>query len=286
MADIKVSIRFFSDTPVRSVWDDATASWWMCAADVVQVLAETRNPRVYWATVKRRNPELFADCKQLRIPARDGKRYLTDVINDSALSALIAVIRSPRKEIFMKWLSSLGNSLDERSKEKAYGLFESGLIDEIEAGTVCGLQQIHGYIFGGLYEFAGQIRDKNISKGGFMFANAQFLKETLENIDRMPEGNLQEIVAKYVEMNIAHPFMEGNGRSMRIWLDCMLKKNLARCVDWSRVDKKAYLRAMKKSPTDAGPIRQLLDGALTNRVSDREVFMKGIDYSYYYEEED
>ena len=148
------------------------------------------------------------------------------------------------------------------------------------------MQQIHAALFDGLYDFSGQIRSKNISKGGFEFASARFLPETLRNIEQMPERTLQEIVTKYVEMNIAHPFMEGNGRSMRIWLDLVLKKNLARCVDWSRIDKKDYMLAMEKSVLDNTLILQLIQNALTDQIDDREVFMKGIDYSYYYETEE
>ncbi|MBQ8919966.1 MAG: Fic family protein [Acidaminococcaceae bacterium] len=202
------------------------------------------------------------------------------------LNALIAVVRSNKKDVFVKWLSSVGSSIDEKSKQKAYALFESGLIRSIEVGTVRGLQQIHAALFDGLYDFAGQIRSKNISKGGFAFANAKYLPEVLRKIEQMPEGTLQEIVSKYVEMNIAHPFMEGNGRSMRIWLDLILKKNLTRCVDWSRIDKKDYMTAMEKSVLDEILILQLIQNALTDQIDDREVFMKGIDYSYYYETEE
>ncbi len=252
----------------------------MCAADAVTALVDTKNPRVYWATLKRRNPELFANCKQLKLMARDGKRYQTDVIDETSLDALIAVTRSGKKDVFRKWLSAVGNSTDEKSKLKAYELFESGMINAIEVSTVRGLQQIHSYLFDGLYDFAGQVRTKNISKGGFLFATAQFLPETLGRIEEMPEGTLKEIVLKYVEMNIAHPFMEGNGRSTRIWVDLILKKHLSRCIDWSLIDKKDYLRAMEQSPITVEPILHLMEGALTDRINDREVFMKGIDYSY------
>ena len=173
---------FFDDTPVRSVWDDASAKWKLC-------------------------------------------------------------------------------SIDSKSKQKAYALFDSALLRSVEVGTVRGLQQIHAALFDGLYDFAGQIRSKNISKGGFSFANAQFLSGTLHNIEQMPEETLQEIVAKYVEMNIAHPFMEGNGRSMRIWLDLILKKNLSCCVDWSKINKKDYLAAMEKSVLDVMPVFNLIQDA-------------------------
>ena len=282
---IKTSIRFFDDTPVRSVWDEETSRWWLCAMDVVAAIADTANPRIYWATIKRRNSQLFANCKQLKMTASDGKKYNTDVIDDEMLGTLMAVLKSPKKDVFQAWIASIGSSIDERSKLKAYDLFESGAIHAIEVGTVKGLQQIHAYLFGGLYDFAGQIRTKNISKSDFMFASAEFLPQTLKNIEAMPERTLTEIGRKYVEMNVAHPFMEGNGRSARIWLDLILKKHLSRCVDWSKIDKKAYLAAMEKSPYDDRDILRLIENALTDSIDDRELFMKGIDYSYYYESE-
>ena len=158
------------------------------------------------------------------------------------------------------------------------------MINEIEIGTTKGLQQIHGYIFGGLYDFAGKIRDKNISKGGFSFAQAMFLHQTLNHIEQMPQNTFNEIVDKYIEMNIAHPFMEGNGRAMRIWLDLIFKKQLKKCVDWSKINKNDYLNAMVKSVANSADITKLIQNALTNKINDREIFMKGIDYSYYYEE--
>ena len=282
---VKSSIRFFDDIPVRSVWDEETSKWWLCAMDVVAAIADTANPRIYWATIKRRNSQLFANCKQLKMTASDGKKYNTDVIDDEMLGTLMAVLKSPKKDVFQAWIASIGSSIDERSKLKAYDLFESGAIHAIEVGTVKGLQQIHAYLFGGLYDFAGQIRTKNISKSDFMFASAEFLPQTLKNIEAMPERTLTEIGRKYVEMNVAHPFMEGNGRSARIWLDLILKKHLSRCVDWSKIDKKAYLAAMEKSPYDDRDILRLIENALTDSIDDRELFMKGIDYSYYYESE-
>ncbi|MCM1394281.1 MAG: Fic family protein [[Eubacterium] siraeum] len=185
---------------------------------------------------------------------------------------------------FISWFTLSEDTIDGKSKQKAYTLFESSFIDSIEVGTVKGLKQIHSYLFGGLYSFAGQIRTANISKGGFMFASAAYLPQALSSIESMPESTLDDIVDKYVEMNVAHPFMEGNGRSTRIWLDLILKKNLSVCVDWSKIDKRDYLAAMQLSPTNADEIKTLIKGALTDRIDDREVFMKGIDYSYYYEE--
>ena len=150
---------------------------------------------------------------------------------------------------------------------------------------IIGLQQVHGYLFGGLYDFAGQIRTLNIAKSGFQFALARFLPETLISIDRMPESTFDEIAEKYVDMNVAHPFMEDNGRSARIWLDLILKSNLKRCVDWSKINKKDCLNAMEKSVSHSSQLKSLLLTALTDKIRDREMFVKGIDYSYYYEQE-
>ena len=173
--------------------------------------------------------------------------------------------------------------IDAASLEKARALFESGAIDRIEIGTVRGLCDIHAALFGGLYDFAGKIRTLNIAKGGFRFANSLYLNEILPVIERMPETTYEEIVAKYVEMNIAHPFMEGNGRATRIWLDMMLKKRLGKVVDWQRIDKDSYLSAMERSPINDLELRALLSSALTDRITDREVIFKGIEQSYYYE---
>ena len=175
-------------------------------------------------------------------------------------------------------------SLDGKSRQKAYSLFDISILGKPEIGSINCLQQIHAYLFGGLYDFAGQIRTKTISKGGTLFCRAEYLKQNLVSIEQMPQNTFKEIVDKYVEMNMAHPFMEGNGRSTRIWLDLILKKQLKVCADWSKIDKKDYLEAMHQSTTDASRIKALLQGALTDKIDDREIFMKGIDYSYYYEE--
>jgi len=173
--------------------------------------------------------------------------------------------------------------IDEKSLQKAFQFFESGDIERMEIGTTKGLQQIHKYIFDGLYDFAGKIRDKNISKGGFRFANALYLNEILPKIEQMPENTFEEIIAKYVEMNIAHPFMEGNGRTMRIWLDLILKKRLNKVINWQLVDKTLYLQAMERSPINDLEIRFLLKENLTSDTENREIIFKGIEQSYYYE---
>lgn len=178
------------------------------------------------------------------------------------------------------------NNTDEVSKDRALKLFGSSEITNFEIGTTKGLQEIHKYLFEGLYDFAGEIRTKNISKGDFRFANVVYLQEVLAKIEKMPETTFEQIVEKYSEMNIAHPFMEGNGRSMRIWLDLILKKRLNKCIDWQKVDKNDYLSAIIRSHVNSLELQELLRKALTEKIDDREVFMKGIEQSYYYEEPD
>ena len=282
----KTSIRFFEDIPVRAVWDEESSKWWFCATDVAEALTKSANPRSYWNKIKSRKPELSTICRQLKLKARDGKFYNTDVVDDAGLNTVIALIPSKKAAVFSKWMKDMETSVDEKSKQKAYELFDSGFVDNIEVGTVKGLQQIHGYIFGGLFDFAGQIRTVNISKGGFAFAPVRFLRANLDKIEQMPEDTFDSIANKYVEMNVAHPFREGNGRSTRIWLDLILKKNLKQCVDWSRIDKTEYLTAMRESVVDPMKIKALLKSALTNDIFNREIIMKGIDYSYYYEAEE
>jgi len=176
--------------------------------------------------------------------------------------------------------------LDEKSLERAKELFISGKIDNIEVGTTRGLQEIHAYLFHGLYDFAGEIRKNNIAKGNFRFANAMYLQAVLDAVEKMPDGTFEEIIAKYVEMNVAHPFLEGNGRSMRIWLDLMLKKNLGKVVDWTKIDKTQYLQAMERNPVNDLELRALIEPNLTDKTNDREILFKGIEQSYYYEVEE
>lgn len=289
----KISIRFYNDRQVRAVWDDKENKWWFSVLDIVGILnaeddyAKTRN---YWkylkAKLKREQPELVSGTNQLKILAPDGKRRLTDMLDAEGVMQLAKNMPNNKAMGFLDWFTYSDNTIDGQSRKKAYQLFESGLLKSLEPGSVKCLQQIHAYIFGGLYSFAGQIRTKNIAKGGFTFANALHFGTTLPTIERMPETTFDEIIDKYVEMNVAHPFMEGNGRSTRIWLDLILKRSLKRCVDWSQIDKNEYLSAMRESPADAAHIKALIRPALTSRIDDREMFMKGIDYSYYYEQEE
>jgi cell filamentation protein len=286
----KISIRFFADKEVRAVWDDESSKWWFSVIDIVGILSQSSDSRNYWYVLKNRlkkaGSEVLTNCKGFKLMAPDGKRRMTDCLTNDGVIMLAKEFPGKKANRFIEWFTYSDDTIDGQSKSKAYALFDSSLLDTIEVGTVKGLQQIHGYLFGGLYDFAGQIRTLNIAKGNFQFAMARFLPESLKTIERMLENTFDEIADKYVEMNVAHPFMEGNGRSARIWLDLMLKRNLKRCVDWSQIDKKAYLTAMEKSVGDSRDIKALLKSALTDKINDREVFMKGVDYSYYYEQED
>ena len=289
----KISIRFYKDRKVRAVWDEDRNLWWFSVLDIVGAVNEQddhEKNRNYWkylkAKLKKENSELVSATTQLKLTASDGKKYKTDVISQAGVEELAKAIPNNQATAFLSWFTYSDNSIDGKSRKKAYTLWESNLVADKDVGTVKALQQIHAYLFGGLYDFAGQIRTKTIWKDGTLFCRAEYLMKNLSIIENMPEGTFDEIVNKYVEMNVAHPFMEGNGRSTRIWLDLIFKKRLKLCVDWSKIDKKAYLAAMKQSTTDARSIKSLLQGAMTDRIDDREIFMKGIDYSYYYEQAD
>ena len=289
----KISIRFYKDRKVRAVWDEDRNQWWFSVLDIVGAVNEQddhEKNRNYWkylkAKLKKENSELVSATTQLKLTASDGKKYKTDVISQAGVEELAKAIPNNQATAFLSWFTYSDNSIDGKSRKKAYTLWESNLVADKDVGTVKALQQIHAYLFGGLYNFAGQIRTKTIWKDGTLFCRAEYLMKNLSIIENMPEGTFDEIVNKYVEMNVAHPFMEGNGRSTRIWLDEIFKKRLGKCVDWSKIDKKAYLAAMKQSTTDARSIKSLLQGAMTDRIDDREIFMKGIDYSYYYEQAD
>lgn len=289
----KKSIRFFNDREVRAVWDDERNCWWFSATDIVRAIndePEYVKAANYWRWLKRKlsqsGIQFVSGTHKLKIVAADGKKYNSDALLAEDILILAKHYPNNRAAAFLDWFTYSDNTLDGQSRKKAYQLYESGLLRRLEPGTLKCLQQIHAYIFGGLYDFAGQIRTKNISKGGFTFANCLHFPETLQVIERMPETSFDEIMDKYVEMNVAHPFMEGNGRSTRIWLDLMLKRSLKLCVDWSQIDKNEYLAAMRQSVSDSYQIKQLVKPALTTKIDDREMFMKGIDYSYYYEQND
>ena len=293
MVEHKKSIRFFNDREVRAVWDEEYSKWWFSVLDIIAAINEQdgyQKTRNYWKYLKtklrKENSQLVSTTNQLKLKASDGKSYKTDTFDAEGVTLLAKHINNTKATNFLDWFLYSDNTIDGQSKKKAYQLFESGILKTVDPGTITCLQQIHAYLFGGLYDFAGQIRTKNISKGGFTFANCMHFPETLQTIERMPETTFDEIMDKYVEMNVAHPFMEGNGRSTRIWLDLILKRSLKRCVDWSQIDKNEYLAAMRESVSDSAHIRALVKSALTTKIDDREMFMKGIDYSYYYEQND
>jgi len=284
----KISIRFYKNHEVRAIWDEENNQWWFSVVDIVGAITESPNPRKYWSVLKTRlkktGNELTTSCSQLKLTAADGKKYATDCLSQEKIESLVKIIPNKNAADFMDWFTYSDNTIDGKSRKKAYTFMESNLVSDSEIGTTKALQKIHSYIFGGLYDFAGKIRTKTISKGNTLFCLSEYLPQNLKSIEQMPETNFDEIVDKYVEMNVAHPFMEGNGRSTRIWLDLIFKKRLGQCVDWSKINKNDYLNAMIESHIDSGKIKALLRQSLTDKINDREIFMKGIDYSYYYEQ--
>ena len=244
----KKSIRFFNDRQVRAVWDEDRSKWWFSAIDIVRAINDEedyKRARNYWKYLKgklaKEGVELVSTTNHFKFEAPDGKQRASDALDAQGVQTLAKHYPNNRANSFLEWFTYSDNTIDGQSKKKAYDLFECGLLNALEPGTVRCLQQ-------------------------------------------MPEKTFDEIADKYVEMNVAHPFMEGNGRTTRIWLDLMLKRSLRKCVDWSRIDKSVYLDAMRLSVVDPAPIKALLMSALTEKIDDRETFMKGIDYSYYYEE--
>ncbi len=289
----KKSIRFFNDREVRAVWDEQHSKWWFSATDIVRAVNDEEDyvkAGNYWRWLKKKlatdGIQLVSVTHDFRFQAPDGKQRYADALDAECVQTVAKNYPNNRARKFLDWFIYSDSSIDGQSKKKAYTLIESGLMDSMEPGTVKCLQQIHAYLFGGLYDFAGKIRTKTIAKGNTLFCLAEHLHSYLRTVEAMPETTFDEIVEKYVEMNAAHPFMEGNGRSTRIWLDMIFKKRMKMCVDWSRIDKRDYLDAMIASHTDSSRIHELLKGAMTDKIDDREIFMKGIDYSYYYEQEE
>jgi len=288
----KVSIRFFDDREVRAVWDEQNSKWYFSVLDIIWVLTnqdDYKKNRNYWkylkAKLKKENNQVVSNTTQLKLISPDGKNRLSDMLDYDWIILLWKNFPWVKANRFIEWFTYSDETIDWKSKTKAYALFESSFIDSIEVWTIKWLQQIHAYLFGWLYDFAWKIRQKNISKWGFRFASAEFLENTLKDIEKMPENTFEDIINKYIEMNIAHPFMEWNGRTTRIWLDLILKKRLKKCVDWSQISKNDYMSAMVESPQNADKIINLVKNALTSEIHSREMFMKWIDYSYYYEEE-
>lgn len=285
---VKYSIRFYKDKEVRAIWDEDNSKWWFSVIDIVWILSESKDSRKYWNKLAERLrsqwSEVVTICHRLKIMAPDGKSRLTDVMDGDWIILLAKNFPNNKAKDFLDWFLYSENSIDGQSRKKAYALFENNLIQDEDIWTIKSLKQIHAYLFWWLYDFAWKIRQKNISKWGFRFATAEFLDNTLHQIELMPENTFDEIINKYVEMNIAHPFMEWNWRTTRIWLDLIFKKRLKKCVDWSQINKNDYLSAMVESVSNPAKINKLIKAALTDKIDDRDVFMKWIDYSYYYEE--
>ena len=262
----KKSIRFFNDREVRAVWDEENSKWWFSATDIVRAINDEEDyvkAGNYWRWLKKKlnadGVQLVSVTHDFKFQAPDGKQRAADALDSDCVRTLAENYPNNRANTFLNWFVYSDNSIDGQSKKKAYTLIESGLLETMRPGSVKCLQQIHAYLFGGLYDFAGKIRMKTIWKDGTLFCRAEYLMQNLRLIEQMPQTNFDEIVDKYVEMNMA--------------------------LDWSKISKKDYLEAMRRSTTDAKPIRHLLRQAMTDRIDDREIFMKGIDYSYYYEQE-
>ncbi len=288
----KKSIRFYNDYKVRAVWDDDHSKWWFSATDIVRAINDEPDyvkAGNYWRWLKKKlttsGVQLVSVTHEFKFMAPDGKQRAADALDSECIQTLAKHYPNNKANAFLDWFIYSDKTIDGQSQKKAYTLFDSGLLDTLKPGTVKSLQQIHAYLFGGLYDFAGKIRNTTISKGNTIFCLSEYLHQNLQTIEQMPESTFDEIVDKYIEMNVAHPFMEGNGRSTRIWLDLIFKKRLGLCVDWSKIDKRDYLNAMIESTKDGTKIKNLLKNALTNKINDRETFMKGIDYSYYYEQD-
>lgn len=287
----KYSIRFYKDKEVRVIWDDENSKWWFSVVDVIWILnnendyTKIRNYRKYLKNkLKKEKSQVVSDTNQFKMMAPDGKMRMIDVLDWDWIVLLAKNFPNNKAKDFLDWFLYSENSIDWQSRKKAYALFESNLIKDEDVWTVKSLKQIHAYLFWWLYDFAGKIRQKNISKWGFRFATAEFLDKSLHEIESMPENTFDEIMDKYIEMNIAHPFMEWNWRTTRIWIDFIFKKRLKKCVDWSIINKNDYLNAMIESAWNPTKIKILVNWALTDKINDRDVFMKWIDYSYYYEE--
>ena len=289
----KISIRFYNDREVRAVWDEENSKWWFSAIDIIRAINDEVDyvkAGNYWRWLKKKltadGVELVSITHEFKFEAPDGKKRIADAIDNECIHILAKHYPNNRANAFLDWVTYSDNTIYGQSRKKAYTLWESDLVDDKDVGKVKSLQQIHAYLFGGLYDFAGKIRTKTIAKGNTLFCLAEHLDNYLKIVEAMPETTFDEIVDKYVEMNAAHPFMEGNGRSTRIWLDMIFKKRMKMCVYWSKINKKEYLDAMIASHTDSSRIRVLLKDSLTDKINDRETFMKGIDYSYYYEQEE
>ena len=264
-----ISIRFYKDHKVRAIWDEENNKWWFSVVDIIAAINEEsdyQKSRNYWKYLKtklaKNGDELVSATHLLKLTAPDGKKRSTDVLDADGVQLLARNIPNIRAAKFLDWFTYSDNTIDGQSRKKAYTLWESNLVSSRDVGKVKSLQQIHAYLFGGLYDFAGKIRTKTIAKGNTLFCLAEHLHGYLKTVEAMPESSFDEIVDKYVEMNAAHPFMEGNGRSTRIWLDLIFKKRLKLCVDWSKIDKREYLDAMIASHTDSSLIRELLRGWL------------------------
>lgn len=276
-------VKILNGKTVRIVWSEPASTFLYSATDLVLAFANSKNPRIYWNAIKRRHPEIRKYCSQAKLLAADEKQYKSDVLTCDGINELVLILKHPNRRYLIDWIRGSNEPVNEQAKKRAYDLFGTNILKTDEIGTFIGLRKIHAYLFDGLYKNVGRVRTKNVVKNGVEYANYTFLKQILTHIDSMSSNTFDEIVEKYVEMNIAYPFLDGCEQSMRIWLDQMLKNKLEKCINWAKVKREDYLEAMKESPYNDSQIKKVLKRAISIKILDKNVYQTGLDSSFFYE---
>lgn len=275
---VKTMLRFYNGIPVRTIWDKGESKWWYSAEDVGRALIRSRNSKAYWAMLKRKDPKLNEIKRQLKM-VESGELHITDLVDIGGVGKIAALTKSRDKSEFIEWAQSAGKMIDDKSKFKAYELFDClGL----EVGTSWGLRQIHKHVFDGIYKDAGDFR---VIKIPYARIPRNYVGNNIDTIVEPPDKTLTDIVFKYVMMVCEKPFEHGSERSLRIWVDMLLRRRYNLCIDWSKVNKRTYEHAMSSAPADISSVRLLFRRAIGENVNNRELFMRSIDYSFYIDEE-
>lgn len=276
-------IKILNGKKVRIVWSESSSTFLYSATDLVLAFTSSKNPRIYWNAIKRRHPEIKRYCFLAKLRAADNKLYNSDLLNYEGINELVFILKHPNRKFLISWLKGENGSIDEQAIKRAQDLYDINILNTDEIGTFLGLRKIHAYLFDGLYPNVGKVRNKNVPKGNIEFANYTFLKQILIHIDNMSSGNFNEIVEKYVEMNIAHPFLDGCEQSMRLWLDMILKIKLGKCINWAKIRKEDYLEAMAESPYNDSQIKNVFKRGLSNKILDKNLFQISLNSSFFYE---